>query len=129
MNKDKWSIEQSRRLYHITAWSDGYVDIDNQGQVCVTPDRSNLNAKVNLLELSNRLQDEGLSLPILVRFSDILKDRVKVLVAAFNKAMQSNKYSANYTAVYPIKVNQQRRVIEDMQVSGPPAPSTERTSP
>ena len=118
MNKDKWSIEQSRRLYHITAWSDGYVDIDNQGQVCVTPDRSNLNAKVNLLELSNRLQDEGLSLPILVRFSDILKDRVKVLVAAFNKAMQSNKYSANYTAVYPIKVNQQRRVIEDIIEAG-----------
>ncbi len=113
-----WSVEQSRTLYHISAWSEGYVDINDQGQVCVLPDRSIPEIKVNLLELTQRLQNEGLTLPILVRFSDILKNRVNVLIDAFDKAMRIQNYDANYTSVYPIKVNQQRRVIEDIISAG-----------
>ena len=113
-----WSVEQSRALYHIAAWSEGYVDIDDKGQIHVIPDRAKPNAKVNLPELTQRLQDEGLTLPILVRFTDILKDRVTILINAFNTAMQAQNYTANYTAVYPIKVNQQRRVIEDIVAAG-----------
>jgi arginine decarboxylase len=112
-----WSIEQSRELYNISAWSDGYVDINESGHLCVNPHRSKTSSSVNLPELSQQLQDKGLSLPILVRFSDILKDRVTSLISAFDSAMQSSHYDANYTAVYPIKVNQQRRVIEDIIAS------------
>lgn len=115
---NQWSIEQSRELYHVTAWSDDYVDIDEQGQVIVKPTRSVSHTGVNLIELTQQLQQKGLALPVLVRFSDILKDRVTVLIDAFNTAMKMADYGANYIAVYPIKVNQQRRVIEDIVASG-----------
>lgn len=118
MNNDNWSIEQSRALYHIAAWSEDYVDIDDQGGVIIKPVCPEDDASVNLLELTQQLQAKGLSLPILVRFSDILKDRVTTLSDAFNSAMQEADYNADYTAVYPIKVNQQRRVIEDIVAAG-----------
>ncbi len=113
-----WSIEQSHALYHISAWSEGYVDIDEQGLVTVKPNRSISNTSVNLTELTQQLQDKGLALPVLVRFTDILKDRVTTLIDSFNSAIQTANYKANYTAVYPIKVNQQRRVIEDIVAAG-----------
>ncbi len=113
-----WSVEQSRALYHIPAWSDDYVDIDEQGQAIVKPTRSATHAGVNLIELTRQLQQKGLALPVLVRFSDILKNRVTVLIDAFNTAMKTADYDANYIAVYPIKVNQQRRVIEDIVATG-----------
>ena len=115
---NQWSIEQSRELYHVPAWSDDYVDIDDQGLVIVKPTRSKTHTGVNLIELTQQLQQKGLALPVLVRFSDILKDRVNVLIDAFNTAMKIANYGANYTAVYPIKVNQQRRVIEDIVATG-----------
>jgi arginine decarboxylase len=115
---NQWSIEQSRELYHVPAWSDDYVDIDDQGQVIVKPTRTETHNGVNLIKLTQQLQQKGLALPVLVRFSDILKDRVNVLINAFNTAMKTASYSANYTAVYPIKVNQQRRVIEDIVATG-----------
>lgn len=114
----KWSIEQSRDLYHIPAWSDDYVDIDEHGHAIVKPTRSESHTGVNLIELTKQLQDRGLSLPVLVRFSDILKDRVRSLIDAFNTAIKAADYDANYIAVYPIKVNQQRRVIEDIVATG-----------
>lgn len=113
-----WSIEESRLLYHMVSWSDGYIDINNSGQVCVIPSGGSLDPQVDLYELTKELQDKGLKLPVLIRFSDILKSRVKSLIKAFDKAMLSNHYDANYIAVYPIKVNQQRRVIEDIVSAG-----------
>ena len=113
-----WSREQSKALYHIEAWSAGYVDVDEAGQLCVSPCKQGKPASINLVQLTEQLQQEGLSLPILVRFSDILKDRVSNLIQAFQQAMHAANYSAGYTAVYPIKVNQQRRVIEDIIAAG-----------
>ena len=75
---NQWSIEQSRELYHVPAWSDDYVDIDDQGQVIVKPTRTETHNGVNLIKLTQQLQQKGLALPVLVRFSDILKDRVNV---------------------------------------------------
>ncbi len=111
-----WDIKQSKNLYHISAWSKGYVDINEKGNVTIKPTRTD--ADIDLLRLAEQLQTEGLNLPILVRFTDILKDRVNLLVQAFRNAMQKHQYSANYTAVYPVKVNQQRRVIEDIVAAG-----------
>ncbi|MCG8379014.1 MAG: biosynthetic arginine decarboxylase, partial [Proteobacteria bacterium] len=115
-NLKDWDIKQSKNLYHISAWSEGYVDINKEGNVTIKPTRTN--ADIDLLRLAEQLQTEGLKLPILVRFTDILKDRVNLLVQAFRNAMQKYQYSANYTAVYPVKVNQQRRVIEDIVAAG-----------
>ncbi len=108
-----WSIQQSSALYNIAAWSEGFISINEQGKLCVTPFKDKA-CQIALTELVKQLETQGLSLPILIRFSDILKSRVRTLIDAFERAMRAHDYPSAYTAVYPIKVNQQRRVIEDV---------------
>ncbi len=105
-------------LYNVSAWSSGYVDINEQGHLCVQQDADKPRTRIDLIKLVQQLEREGLSLPILIRFSDILKDRVRGLIDAFQKAITEHDYDAGYTAVYPVKVNQQRRVIEDIIAAG-----------
>lgn len=105
-------IEAARDTYSIDNWSDGYFDINGEGQIDVGtgPDvgRVALSAVVDAARLA------GLRTPLLIRFTDILHDRVTKLSGAFAGAMQQLDYDADYTAVYPIKVNQQRRVVEQI---------------
>ena len=108
-----WSIEQSAQTYAVNFWGDGYFSINKQGHVTVKPD-SEKEAEVDLLEIAESLHDQQLSLPVLVRFTDILKDRVRRLNAAFEKARMNNNYQGGYMPVYPIKVNQQRKVVESI---------------
>ena len=106
-----WSIEQSTDTYAINNWGDGYFSINAHGHVCVKP-TSNKEIELDLYEIAQSLKDKNLSLPVLVRFTDILKDRVTRLADAFEKACVSHNYRGQYTPVYPIKVNQQRQVVE-----------------
>ena len=106
-----WSIEQSTDTYAINNWGDGYFSINVHGHVCVKP-TSNKEIELDLYEIAQSLKDKNLSLPVLVRFTDVLKDRVTRLADAFEKACVSNNYRGQYTPVYPIKVNQQRQVVE-----------------
>jgi len=112
MNQE-WDIAQSMELYNIDSWSNGYVGINASGQLQVMPDREPHTA-VNLVTLAEECQQQKLGLPVLVRFDGILQSRVRQLCDAFASACQKNQYSGQYTAVYPIKVNQQRRVIEEI---------------
>ena len=112
LNQSKtWSTEQSAQTYAIENWGDGYFSINNSGHVCVKPS-SDKAIELDLFEIAQSLNDKNLSLPVLVRFTDILKDRVTRLSKAFEKACASNHYQGQYTPVYPIKVNQQRQVVE-----------------
>ena len=106
-----WSIEQSTDTYAINNWGDGYFSINAHGHVCVKP-TSNKEIELDLYEIAQSLKDKNLSLPVLVRFTDVLKDRVTRLADAFEKACVSHNYHGQYTPVYPIKVNQQRQVVE-----------------
>ena len=106
-----WSTEQSAQTYAIKNWGDGYFSINSSGHVCVRPS-SDKDIELDLFEIAQSLNDKNLSLPVLVRFTDILKDRVKRLSCAFEKACVNNGYQGKYTPVYPIKVNQQRQVVE-----------------
>ena len=106
-----WSTEQSAQTYAIENWGDGYFSINSKGHVCVKPS-SDKSIELDLYEIAQSLNDKKLSLPVLVRFTDILKDRVSRLSSAFAKACASNQYSGQYTPVFPIKVNQQRQVVE-----------------
>jgi arginine decarboxylase len=108
-----WNIEASRRLYNLRQWSDGYFDIDEQGHLIATPEPRG-DARIDLSKLSREIRDQGLNLPVLVRFVDILHSRVDRLCAAFDDAIDETSYEGRYTAVYPIKVNQQRRVVEEL---------------
>jgi len=108
-----WSIEQSKQLYAIQQWGNGYFSINEQGHVCVKPqtDRATV---IDLHEIAKALQGKGLNFPVLVRFTDILPDRIRRLQNAFDQARQTHAYSGHYTPVYPIKVNQQGNVVESI---------------
>jgi arginine decarboxylase len=112
-----WAPERARQLYSIPHWSAGHFDVDALGQVLVRPRRQDGPAVV-LAEVVEQALAEGLKLPILVRFVDILGDRLERLEQAFAAAMQEHGYAGGYTAVYPIKVNQQRSVVAELVARG-----------
>ncbi|MDD1622069.1 MAG: biosynthetic arginine decarboxylase [Methylococcaceae bacterium] len=106
-----WSIEQSKQLYAIRQWGAGYFSINPQGHVCVKP-QADCATEIDLFEIAQALRDKGLNFPVLVRFTDILGDRVLKLQQAFDDARAAHSYQGRYTPVYPIKVNQQGNVVE-----------------
>lgn len=116
-DKSNWNIASSRELYNIARWGQGYFDVNEMGHVAVRPGRDG-QGEVDLFELAADLARTGLSLPILVRFTNILQDRVDSLCGAFSKAIEAKDYKGRHTAVYPIKVNQQRSVVREIQAHG-----------
>ena len=111
MQTSAWSIEQSKLLYAIQQWGNGYFSVNNQGHVSVKP-QADCATEIDLLEIAQALRNKGLNFPVLVRFTDILCDRIRQLQQAFELACQTHDYSGHYTPVYPIKVNQQGNVVE-----------------
>ncbi|MHB8743768.1 MAG: biosynthetic arginine decarboxylase [Sulfuricaulis sp.] len=109
-----WTIQKARDAYNIAHWSGGYFDINAKGHLVCRPAAREQDAGIDLYELSKEIKAAGLSLPVLVRFSDILRHRVETLCAAFDRAMLADGYHGRYTAVYPIKVNQQKSVVEQI---------------
>jgi len=106
---------RARRTWNMDQWGSGYFDVDDQGHALVRPLGSEAEGPaLPLSRLTDELREAGLRLPVLVRFSDILHDRVEQLCDAFDLAMREEAYAGGYTAVYPIKVNQQRRVVEEI---------------
>ncbi len=107
--------QRARRTWNIDQWGSGYFDVDDSGHALVRPLGSETEGPaLPLAPLVDQLREAGLRLPVLVRFSDILHDRVEQLCEAFDLAMNEEEYVGGYTAVYPIKVNQQRRVVEEI---------------
>ncbi|CAG1020373.1 partial arginine decarboxylase, partial [Methylococcales bacterium] len=118
MTDKPWDLQSARETYAIEHWGDGYFDINEQGHVAAYPLRDARQGEVDLHEVAAKIRHEGLSLPVLVRFTDILRNRVQLLHQAFDAAIAEMDYSGKYTPVYPIKVNQQRAVIEGILDSG-----------
>jgi arginine decarboxylase len=111
---ESWSIEDARTLYNIEGWGLGYFDINALGHAVVRPDRSHPDRELDLFELATDLAAQGVGLPMLLRFSDILRSRIETLTIGFRDAMKEFSYDGGYTLVYPIKVNQQRHVVEEI---------------
>lgn len=109
-----WDINQARNLYKIHQWGEGYFDINEQGNLVVLPSKTQTEQELTLKDIVSKAKAHGLNLPLLIRFPEILQDRIHQLRAAFEKAMKVFDYRSSYQAVYPIKVNQQRRVIKEM---------------
>ncbi|MDH2433548.1 biosynthetic arginine decarboxylase [Pokkaliibacter sp. MBI-7] len=120
-----WNSRDALKLYNIPYWGNGYFDVNESGEVFVKPRRDKA-ATINLPELCKHLSEQGVALPTLVRFTDILHDRVSSLCQAFQEAIQYYKYRAQYTAVYPIKVNQQQQVVEGILAGQKKDPSVTR---
>lgn len=114
-----WTITQSKTLYNVDSWGAGYFDINAQGHLQVyptqEPDRS-----IDIYKVVQTALGQGHRLPLLLRFSDILQHRVQSLCQAFSTAIKAEAYTGGYTAVYPIKVNQQHSVVNELLASAEP---------
>src|SRR5690606_24153020 len=114
-----WTIDDSRELYNVDGWGIGYFGINEKGHVTVHPTRDP-NRGLDLFEMAMDLQAQGVGLPLLLRFSDILRTRIVGLAERFRTAIREFDYEGGYTTVYPIKVNPQRHVVEEIVAFGEP---------
>ena len=116
---DRWSIAEAGELYDVARWGKGYFSIGKDGHVWVHPDKDAARG-FDLKELVDNLQLRGIALPILLRFGEILQHRLGEIHQAFNTAITEQGYKGSYCCVYPIKVNQQRQVVEEVFKYGRP---------
>src|SRR6187431_1308983 len=108
-----WSATEAAELYDVPRWGQGYFSVNEQGHLQVHPTKEPARS-VDLKRLVDRLQLRGIAVPILIRFTDILKHRLGEIHGAFQHAINQNQYQGKYCCVYPIKVNQQRQVVEEV---------------
>lgn len=108
-----WTVRDSMELYNVSGWGRGFFTINEAGNVEVTPAGPG-STRIDLKNLVDDLCSRGLRLPLLIRFSDILRTRVEQLSDAFRQAIADNDYKGRYLGVYPIKVNQARHVVEEL---------------
>ena len=108
-----WSSADSLELYGVPGWSEGYFGINGKGNAAAYPSR-NSSVSIDLKELVEDAQSRGLSLPLLIRFSDILADRLAQLRGCFAHAITQESYEGAYINVYPVKVNPQRQVVDEI---------------
>src|SRR5512142_2796606 len=116
---DRWTTAEAAELYDVASWGKGYFSVGKNGNLLVHPEKDNSRA-IDLKELVDNLQLRGISLPILIRFGGILKHRLGEMHQAFQNAIAEHGYKNNYCCVYPIKVNQQRQVVEEVFEYGRP---------
>ena len=112
----RWRIEDSAELYNINGWGLKYFSINDKGHVAVTPREGN--ASVDLKELMDELQVRDVTSPVLVRFPDILDNRIEKISKCFEQAAEEYGYTAQNFIIYPIKVNQMRPVVEEIVSHG-----------
>ncbi len=115
---DKWTLDTAREAYGVDAWGNGYFRINNNGEVVVTPAGDHKGPEVSLVQVTRDLKERGWSFPVLLRFEGILYSRVKAINESFRGAIEEYKYQGKYRGVYPIKVNQQEQVIEELSSYG-----------
>jgi arginine decarboxylase len=114
-----WTVRDSAELYQISAWGSEYFTIGDKGHVLMTPGGPGTQS-IDLFDLIEDLQRRGYELPVLLRFSDVLRHRVGAICGAFHNAIKESGYSGQYKPVFPIKVNQQRDVVEELVHFGGP---------
>jgi len=112
-----WNVDAARAQYAIPHWGEGYFDVDGRGRLSVRP-RGADGPVLALPEIVDAARARGSRLPLLVRFADILHHRLARLQGAFAQAMADWDYAGGYTAVYPVKVNQQKGVAGELASVG-----------
>ncbi|MEB3266084.1 MAG: biosynthetic arginine decarboxylase [Cyanobacteriota bacterium] len=117
MAPPSWTAADGAALYGLDRWGDPYFGVNGRGHVMVQP-RGDRGGALDLVELVRELQGRDLSLPLLIRFDDILEDRLERLHAAFERAIAQYGYAGRYQGVFPVKCNQQRHLVEQLVESG-----------
>jgi arginine decarboxylase len=117
-SESAWTPQKSSELYGVETWGHGFFGVNKKGHVTVRLEDDEAQAEVSLFEVIDGLRDRGTHLPVLLRFRDLLHSRIAEINESFRKAIKDSKYRGEYRGVYPIKVNQQRQVIEEIAEFG-----------
>ena len=117
--KAGWTTADSAVLYGVDEWGKPYFSVNDQGHIQISP-QGGEGPVVDLVDLVKGLQGRNLSLPLLIRFDNILEDRLQHLHQAFQMAIEKYSYPGHYQGVFPVKCNQQRHVVEQIMESGRP---------
>jgi arginine decarboxylase len=115
----KWTVADSAEMYGVKYWGNNYFSINDVGNVQAHPAGPD-NGRIDLKELVDEVARRGIGLPLLIRFSDVLKSRIVELNETFRAAIAEHGYKGQYKGVYPIKVNQHRYVVEEIVQFGRP---------
>ncbi|MEM9069028.1 MAG: biosynthetic arginine decarboxylase [Myxococcota bacterium] len=118
-DEERWSIQKASELYQIAGWGTPYFRVNEAGHIEVRPD-PDVDRGIDLYELTRQLDMRGLDLPLLIRFPNILQHRIRLLNECFNKAIDEYGYPGRYRGVFPVKVNQQRHLVEEIVSAGSP---------
>jgi arginine decarboxylase len=116
---ERWTVTDASELYDVASWGKGYFSVGANGHLWVHPTKEAARG-IDLRELIEKLELRGIGLPILIRFAEILKHRLGEMYQAFQSAITEHNYKGDYRCVYPIKVNQQRQVVEEVFQFGRP---------
>lgn len=116
--KKKWTIQNSLDLYKIHNWGAKMFSVNKKGELTATPFNGNEKKSISILEVVKELQEEGIEAPYVIRFHDILHQRVQKINLAFKEVITEEEYSGKYLGVFPIKVNQTREVVEEIVEAG-----------
>ena len=117
LSTEPWTAEHAAELYDVNRWGQGYFSVPPSGVLRVHPERDP-ERYIDLEALVERLQEQGVGLPVLLRFNGILADRMRTIHQAFHLAIKEHEFRGSYTCVYPIKVNQQRQIVEEIVARG-----------
>ena len=114
---DRWNIYKSRATYGIDNWGGDYFSINDRGHITVSPNGAD-GAAISLYDLVQSVHERQIELPVLFRFNGILRHRIRTIYAAFNNAIAEHNYQGKYLPAYPIKVNQQRHIVDVVRQVG-----------
>jgi arginine decarboxylase len=118
-HSEAWSTDRALNTYGIARWGGGYFGVNASGNMTVRPLISE-GAEIDLVKVATRARERGLNYPLLIRFHDLLRHRVRAINEAFADAIKSARYKGSYRGVFPIKVNQMREVVEEILDAGEP---------
>lgn len=113
----EWTIDEAERLYGVRDWGSGYFKVSTSGHLSVLPERDPRRA-IDLYEVVEGLREREIGTPVIIRFRDLLRHRLQEIREAFDQAIRDHQYTGNYCCVYPIKVNQQRPLCEEIRDIG-----------
>lgn len=114
----EWTKEEALNTYRISRWGEGFFGVDDQGRLCVYPDKNQQGASVSVDEVIQEMKKQNIALPAVIRFHDILRTKVADLNKTFRDVIEEAKYEGRFYGVYPIKVNQMREVVEEIVDAG-----------
>lgn len=117
---DNWTIDDAEELYGVRRWGAGYFSIGDNGNIQIAPNHRLPDVTIDMQEVVDEIISEGIQLPAVIRFHDILRSQVEILNETFAKTIEDASYGGKYVGVFPIKVNQMREVVEEIIDAGEP---------